>query len=268
MNYRVKWFALVIAIGAGIAAIAYGAVDRLAQHVLIGQGQNVANSLAFDQGQGGNNAQFFTDTNGTLKFQNIMSYINTAPALQIGTGGLEYVYISGASSSGLVFNSGSHDGYIYPSNNTVNIGFGSGLSSTQPPAYYLFETTKFLSEENIEIVSGGLNVDAGGANISGGVNVQSGNLQVGGGGTAGTQSFKVAIYSGTLTPSATTTLNTPSGSVVGVMGWNSSNFLPINSNGVTATNNLKWIAGGSNSQVGIQNPNSINQSYVVMICYQ
>ena len=101
---------------------------------------------------------------------------------------------------------------------------------------------------------------------SGGVNITSGGLTVSGGGTASSQTFKTAIFTGTLTTGTGATITAPSGNIIALLGWNSSNFIPFSDSEVTSSN-LHWLAGSSNTNAEVFNPNSITQSYVVIMFY-
>lgn len=83
--------------------------------------------------------------------------------------------------------------------------------------------------------------------------------------------FKVKIFTGSLSAGATSSaLTAPSGNIISVVGWNSSNFIPFMGNSGQvggATAGLVWVVGDNDTNVYIKNVNTVTQAYSVVMFY-
>lgn len=70
MNNRMKWLVGIILCLVSLGVVAGTVYDRLAPNVTIGQGQNVVETILFDQGNPSTNAKIGVDTSQNITFNN------------------------------------------------------------------------------------------------------------------------------------------------------------------------------------------------------
>jgi hypothetical protein len=277
---------------------AAGGFDRVAAIVKMGQGTAITEQLIFDTGAGGSNAIVQSDSTQhmTLAGNTVTSAAPFIAGNQIGVGAAPAypidIYGSSGDYAALVAHAGTSSGvvreyFLPPTGTTPRFEIDGSFGSPNELVFESDTNTLMTMNRNGTVTTPGPFVASDGAAVSnglsvaGGANITSGGLISGGGGTAASQAFKTALYSGSITSTGSITITVP-GQIMGYLGYETDSTNPSGvgnpgpiidaftySNPGTNQPRLQIRKIASNTSFNIINTdNDFAHSYICIVFYQ